>query len=499
MIKTLIGDENVASNIDNKFIKSDIGAQSAWKGFSSQTLYIASRLMTAPSEYLFCPEDIEDLIIKNNDAVIEAVQVKNISSDLSLSSLAATKSSKCGEGFFKRACHLHMLYSDFSVVKVIYFHKLGDELEQFVDGQVAAKESLLKKLTINHGLKKEEAIWLLSSIVFEKVSTDELQRNISEQIKKYVEVMAAPDIAQALLIQYISELSNTKGATSLEQWQEKMRQIGIDIAAIDGYYKEYQKSLVRLGDLNSSLDAKSLYSKFVQGVSVQPDHIRNNFDLSREYWESIIAEKISNNYATILKGASGQGKSTLCYRFLIDYYPEELIFCVRSITSEQQAENLVVALKGITKHSDNTIIYVDVNPSEFQWVYFLQELQARGVSVPVLISIRDEDFNMTPLNSNSIRIEVVELELTQNEANNLYNRYTEKVPHSQFRSFEEAWCTFGENGPLIEFIYLLTNNQTLKQRLQNQIDSLLREKVPDTWLELLQVVCYSGRLGCSID
>lgn len=171
------------------FNKSDMGAQAAWKGFSSQTLYIASRLMGASDEYLFYPEDIEDLVVKKDDAVIEAVQVKNISSDLTLSSLASTKSSKGGERFFKRVCYLHAHYPDFSLVKVIYF----------------------------------------------------------------------------------------------------------------------------------------------------------------------------------------------------------------------------------------------------------QELQARGISIPVLIPIRDEDFNMTPIRNNSVRIEIVEIELTQQEARRLYNQYTETIPHPQFRSFEEAW------------------------------------------------------------
>ncbi len=34
-----------------EFKKSDVGAQSAWKGFSSQTLYIASRLMLDENDY----------------------------------------------------------------------------------------------------------------------------------------------------------------------------------------------------------------------------------------------------------------------------------------------------------------------------------------------------------------------------------------------------------------------------------------------------------------
>ena len=80
------------------FQKSDIGAQAAWKGFSSQTLYIASRLISDENGYEYYPEDIEDLVIKKNGAVAEAVQVKNISADLTLSSLAATKTSRSGEG-----------------------------------------------------------------------------------------------------------------------------------------------------------------------------------------------------------------------------------------------------------------------------------------------------------------------------------------------------------------------------------------------------------------
>ena len=71
------------------FYKSDAGAQAAWKGFSSQTLYIASRLISDEGGYEYYPEDIEDLVVKKNGAVVEAVQVKNISADLTLSSLAS--------------------------------------------------------------------------------------------------------------------------------------------------------------------------------------------------------------------------------------------------------------------------------------------------------------------------------------------------------------------------------------------------------------------------
>lgn len=60
------------------FTKSDIGAQAAWKGFSSQTLYIAHRLFSDDGSYEYYPENIEDLVIKKDGIVIEAVQVKTL-------------------------------------------------------------------------------------------------------------------------------------------------------------------------------------------------------------------------------------------------------------------------------------------------------------------------------------------------------------------------------------------------------------------------------------
>ena len=39
------------------FQKSDMGAQAAWKGFSSQTLYVASRLISDEGGYEYYPED----------------------------------------------------------------------------------------------------------------------------------------------------------------------------------------------------------------------------------------------------------------------------------------------------------------------------------------------------------------------------------------------------------------------------------------------------------
>ena len=484
---------------DLNFVKSDIGAQAAWKGFSSQTLYIAYRLLADKDDYEYYPEDIEDLVIKKDGAVVEAVQVKNLSSDLTLSSLASTKTSKGGDGFFNRMCSLHAIDKRFSGIKIAYFGRLGTELQGVASDNKEVKKILANRLKEKHKLSEEDANWLIESLKFEKVALEELKENLKGQIRSYVPVMPAPELAQELLVQYISRLSNSKGYTTLAMWKDKIHEIGVSISAIDGFYKEYNKSLVCLSELKLNTSQEQLQNEFSQGVSVHPSHIRSGVDIKRGYWLKKIQFAIDKNGVAVIKGVSGQGKSALCYRYLLDTYPEGCVFCVRTIATETQAQNLVAALDGLGKHNENLIIYIDVQPGEMLWAFLIQELQTRGLAIPVLVSIRDEDYNATPLNGKAIKYNVVELGLSRKEAEDIYNIFTSERPHPIYRTFEEAWIAFGGRGPLIEFVYLLSNNQTLTARLQYQIDALIKEKVSDDWLELLQLVCYAGRLGANID
>lgn len=480
------------------FTKSDIGAQSAWKGYSSQTLYIASRIIgeTANDEYY--PEHLEDLLIKRDGQVIEAVQVKNLSAPLTISDLASTKESRSGEGFFKRVCSLRNSEPMLQTLRVVYFGELGQELQELSKGDISTQNKIKNRLIEDHGLSKEDALWVLTKIGFQKVDVRLLEEEILKQSQSYVPTMAAPDLARTLLIQYISDLSKTKGRTSLALWQEKIHKIGTDIAAMDGYYKEYQKSLIRLCDMTSDKSMEILKQEFSQGVSTHPAHIRNDLDFVRNEWLDKIGSALSNHKAVIIKGVSGQGKTALCHRFLLDNYPEQLVFCVRHVQSSRQAENLVNALQGIVRHAKDIILYIDVNQGEANWTLLLQELQVRGVSVPILVSIREEDFKLSKVDGSLISIDLIELFFSKIEAEKIYKALTLENPHPIFRSFEEAWQQFGEEGPFLEFIYLLNYNQTLSQRLLVQIERLTSEKNPDSWLMLLNLVCYAGKIGCPV-
>ena len=74
--------------------------------------------------------------------------------------------------------------------------------------------------------------------------------------------MPAPELAQELLVQYISRLSNSKGYTTLAMWKDKIHEIGVSISAIDGFYKEYNKSLVCLSELKLNTVKSSFRMSF---------------------------------------------------------------------------------------------------------------------------------------------------------------------------------------------------------------------------------------------
>ena len=102
---------------------SEKGAKAAWKGFASQTLYIAQRLMFLDDESDFFPEKVEDLLVKKDGIPIKSVQVKNITSDLTLSHFDPQSS----DSFFRRSLLLKKGKQQFAVVDC-FFRCIGKRI-----------------------------------------------------------------------------------------------------------------------------------------------------------------------------------------------------------------------------------------------------------------------------------------------------------------------------------------------------------------------------------
>lgn len=365
----------------NIFQKSDIGAQAAWKGFSSQTLYIASRLISDEGDNEYYPEDVEDLVIKKDGIVIEAVQVKNISADLTLSSLASTKTSKGGEGFFNRMCSLHTRNPSFHCIKVVYFNGLGIELQEVQEGKVATKRILRKRLIEKHGLSELEAIWLIDSLYFEKVNLDDLNLNIQTQISNYVPVMSAPRLAKDLLIQHISVLSKS---SIVENPRLAMYNLYSAAKALADFQKEYDLLFSDYSSLNEDF-AKQELENVLTLVNVwryvldnQPKGYAIAYDAKQKYCKGT-----KYFYDTLSKAVMAVGGTLLKgnkYAYIIVEYNME-----EDNDFKNEYTKIVMAIREVFKNS--------VLPSSDRWYLETQSLELAyvpvfsGVFSPIVYSI----------------------------------------------------------------------------------------------------------------
>ena len=470
-------------------LKSDIGAKAAWKGFSSQTVYIAYRLMILEEKFDIYPENVEDLMIKKDNKVKELIQVKNINTDLTLSHLKP----KNNDSFFRRVLEYK---SEDVKIKVISFGNIGFELEQVnkKNGEVIKN---FKKKMLSYDYTEEEIKWIIEQIEIKKENEELLKEKIFEKLNEDFKTSIAANIIFDCLINYISNLSRKVEMTNSKIWNNKVNDIIKDIISIKGMHEQYGKTILNLSDYKTDKSVEVLTAEYRNGIDANPDHIRNNLDINRKIWIEKIEKAYKNNNIVIIKGLSGQGKSTIAYRFLIDNYNEEFVFVIEHINDYKQAQDIISAISGLARSkTQESIIYIDITPYDTSWKWILDQVQKRYINIRVLITIREEDYNRANINSEKYDLKEIELCLEKEEAQELYDLYKS----NDFLDFEDAWERFGKNGPFMEFMYMLNEKQTLTDKISNQINNIIEnEQDADNWLKVLMIVSYAGKDNYKID
>lgn len=472
-------------------LKSDIGTKAAWKGFSSQTTYIASRMIDSNSNQEFHPEKIEDLLIKENGRILELVQIKNLGSDFSLSDLSPQKE----DSFFKRALSAKS-YNENLKIRVITYGDIGPEIQGLIDGDKMKIFTIEKKL-INYGYNNEEIDWLFKALIIEHPEENELKKDVLTYFENTFKTMLFPETVYNLLIKYVSDLSRNSEHTSKKIWDEKVDNFVKDIMAVNGLHNQYGKTIIRLSDYQRDENFAKLSSEFISGVNAHPEHIRKSLDYIRSDWMDKIAVNLESKDIVLLKGASGQGKSTLAYRYLIDNYVEDCVFVIERVRSAEHAADLIAAIAGLTlSKKDNFIVYLDVTPYDTEWVWIIDEVNKRGISLKMIITTREEDFNRSAHILKLKNVNVISLIFSKTEAEYLYNQ----TEIHKFTNFEEAWKQFGEEGPLMEFMYLINTAKALKDKLNEQIQNIIiNEYYADDWIDILEIISFAGKQNYRID
>lgn len=470
---------------------SNNGAIPALRGYRTQFLYTLHRVLNAGASEVVFPEGEEDYSVQNKGQLKEVVQIKNLSSDLQLSDFHP----KAADGFIARC--LAVLKQNAQVnLQIVSFGGIGPELKAF---QEQGKHSVLQTKLESYGYEASAIENLLNSLQIISVQVKDIQAQIDSWLRDSVAGIDT-DITCDLLLFWMYQLAEAQQSVNKEQLLEKVNNIAAFISERHRFLTEFGRSILPLAE---GTDAKNdLRSQYHSGIAASYAHILANLDVPRPDKMAAIEEAFKEHSLVIVHGASGQGKSTLAYRYLHEYYPAGFVYRIVSLTDLAQVLDIAQAIKALARPIQQAfVVYVDVSPGDQHWVKLCQALG--GIAhCRVLVTIREEDLRRSASINEYLDAKQLSLAFTEAEAKVLFTQFQQTVGLPPFLNFQDAWSRFGGEGPLLEFVYLLRQGERLKDRLATQLRRIQDQAAleQDTaQVDLLRYLSVAGAHHCRLD
>lgn len=446
---------------------NNLGAISALKGYRAQFLYSLLRILSyEDSEAEFHPEgEFEDLDIYNHEGtVIEIIQIKDLENILTLSEIITSRKENT---FLKRAIKAYK-GNHTPKIKLVSFGKINEDVKNLANQEYS--KNLINKL-IKQGLTYSDIKLLKGNFEYEIVNEQKIKENIILNIEKWG-TFADTKITLDLLTYWIYYAAEKQIAITPVSFKDQFVQICRFQNERISFNKTYN-SLIQPLDCNiEEENIESLKLDFYRGISASFKHILADVDVIRIKKLNLIKNKFNYSNIVFVHGASGQGKSTLAYRYIKENCVGATTFELKHLPDDITIiYNVINSLEGISKGIRFPItIYIDVEPGNKEWTNVLRDLASKK-NFNFLITIREEDWNSIEVDDKFIFSEV-EILFEQEEAELIYEALDEYNKDLKFKDFDNAWDSFGEYGPLMEFVYLITQNESLSAKLKYQINKI---------------------------
>lgn len=451
---------------------SNSGAKAALKGYRLQTLYILYRILSSKDpEITFQPEGNEDLAIYKNGQLIESIQIKAYSSSLTLSDFIEPNKK---DTFIHRSIQL-LINSPSSQVKVISFGDIGVELKSAWDSSClnnSHNQTKIRKKLTGFDLQNDQIDLIFNHLKWQNVEEDDL---FTEVLKLLKQTLLSGDIENAfsLLTSWLYSASEKRSKIKQKDLIDKISAISKYFSEREAHQKEWFTSITPLTKTSSVLPLEQLEKEYYYGISTRLSHIQANLDVVRQEFLDRIDEGFKRSQTVIIHGASGQGKTALAYRYLHDYALEVCCFEIKYIENRHHAQLIALAIADHLHVFDATVyLYIDVNPKDSEWAALICSLLERS-NIKILISIREEDLARQSISDEQLGFpQLIALSFTKEDARSIYNELIKKEVVRSYTTFEHAWLNFNEKGSLLEFVYFLTQTDSLRARLNSQIKRL---------------------------
>ena len=239
---------------------------------------------------------------------------------------------------------------------------------------------------------------------------------------------------------------------------------------------------------------------FLEGRQTRIGHVFQNLDIVRNKWMDLISKALEKNACVAICAPSGEGKSTLAFRYVHDHWKNDTVVRVVGAASRPDAEAVSEYLRRLqATYHDVRVLLDNVDDNTCEWATVAAECQAAGI--PMLITTRTEDWYRFR-RPDKVDVALIEPVLDGPEAVQLFDqlRQHERV-HNPLQTPEEAFEQVHPSGLLMEFMYYLTHGTMLTDRLEQQLKEILVRCGPEEakrTLWLLMTVSLASLLDCGV-
>lgn len=336
-----------------------------------------------------------------------------------------------------------------------------------------------------------------------------IETKLREEVIKRIEtpiIAADLDTSLELLMSWVFQASENSQLLTYQGLIAKLDSIGSYLTTLRDSSSEWNVSIAPVKELNlSNSEREKFLLQYRQGTQARWEHIQAEADCQRPKRLKEIHQLVQSHPVTIIRGASGQGKSSLGWRYLQEYCAEGLRFHIRMVRNSSQAKKIATVLAAhVLRLNLNAVVFFDIAPSDTDWPELLADLATSGLKV--LVAIREEDFRKAAISVSDFDFGEVALDhVDRNEACEIYNELTKSVS-SVTLDFDEAWSAFdsSEGGPLLEFTHIISEGQTLDSRIQSQIAKIQeavhsgKHGITASHLQLLGLSAIANEAGVTI-
>lgn len=232
---------------------------------------------------------------------------------------------------------------------------------------------------------------------------------------------------------------------------------------------------------------------FYQGVDTRPGHLAAGLVLERPEARSVVVSSLESRGTTLIKGASGTGKSALMWEAAS--YIRHSVRWFEVKRGDASSVHLFVRLAQALRASSIApigFVFDDIGRGLNElWDNFTKEVST-GNGILLLGSIREEDLFLLTSRSHAMEIRPEGDALV---AERIWTQLKDQGK-TEWPGWREPWVR--SDGLLLEYVHILTRGERLEAVLADQVDRRLREQRDDE-LAILRVAALAGSAGAVLD